>query len=479
MMKWTGSVSMFFTAVLAASAGCTPDPAGTGAAPDAGEVQAAADESTASAGLADAGFIIAGSDRCEIPLSPVNGVVPSPIPRCLSTVQLGQLMWKSFIAINWPADTRLGRGVAADPNDSSAMARTGVPRVWETWKADWELDPKQGHSSDWNSYEVGKPPCKVLITREGQRLEVNAQNWPTLYPQYGGLLQDKINLVKRGKEGSPALTGPLIDANREYLRYGTHFSKELYVCARSGEGDGCVKAPDSFTFPAGREGVVGSISVKTSWRKVQDASESKTYHTRDVLVLDYEGTTKPYTAVCRQETMAMLGMHVVYKNSYVFTNERGQNQWVWATFEHRGNAQACGQSAFGFNGPRGFSHEPKELPAETPLPPPSQRTPVMLCRTTEVPFGVPTVNDSARQALPAPWNQYEMVNIQWLLSGQPSPTSSVANVTLEPYAQADSCMGCHGYASGQQASKADYVWAVALDLLNHQPTPRWKHPLWR
>ncbi|WP_163999761.1 hypothetical protein [Pyxidicoccus caerfyrddinensis] len=481
MTRWNGVTFLFLAALLAGVVACTPEPA-TGDATDSGVAQAGVNAAQADAGHEDAGSggeaIV---DPCAIPLQPLDGVIPFPRKDCLSIAQLSQLMWKSFIAVNWPADPQAGRGVAANPQDSSAMARTGVPRVWETWKADWEIDPKLGPASEWNSYAVARPPCKVLQTREGKRLEVTAENWPTLYPQYGGILQDKINLVKQGPDGgAPILTGPLIDSAREYLRYGTHFSRELYDCARSGVGAGCVKTPTSFEFPAGSEGAIGSIAVKASWRKLQKDDEKDRYHTRDVLVIDYEGARKPYTAVCRQETMVLLGLHVIYKNSYIFAPERGQNQWVWATFEHRDNAQVCGQTQFGFNKPQGFSHEPQTLPAETPLPPQDKRIPVMLCRTTAIPsFGVPTVNREAQAALPSPWDHYEMVNIQWLLGGQPSPTTSVANVTLEPYSQSDSCMGCHGSQAGEQASKADFIWALALDSLKQTPTRQWAMPLWR
>jgi hypothetical protein len=82
--------------------------------------------------------------------------------------------WQSFVALNWPAamgaDGNPQRGI---PNEHVEIGGEG-PRVWESWKADWEIfRPGGAPPTDWSSYELNPPggdPCgnppssrKVLV----------------------------------------------------------------------------------------------------------------------------------------------------------------------------------------------------------------------------------------------------------------------------------------------------------------------------
>ena len=76
--------------------------------------------------------------------------------------------WDEFLALNWPALTGPGglpvRG-APDPNKKPGDSGT---RVWETWKADYELFLDQaGHAppltpTDWSSWDL---PVQVCSSR--------------------------------------------------------------------------------------------------------------------------------------------------------------------------------------------------------------------------------------------------------------------------------------------------------------------------
>lgn len=395
------------------------------------------------------------ADACAVGEPHLASAVPRPTS-CLTANFISRLMWQVFIALQWPADTSKGRGVALRPDDEKEFGKNGVPLVWETWKQDWELLPgKKAASSPWSSYAASRPPCDFIEKPGQKRVRVTARSWPRMFEANGRSLLDKINLVKDDEEHdlSFTFTGPVIEANGSYVRYETRFNQALYDCARDGAGPGCTAEP--LSLPAFTGDGDGAVGVKAAWRTLASEGEKSTHHWRDVLVLDYETDRKGNpVAVCRPETQVLLGMHVVYKNSFVTT---GPNQWIWATFEHQELAASCADVQEPWK-EQGYSYEPAAL-AREPLPATAQRKPVELCRLTRVPAITSQTNDAYQPVLPAPWGNYRIVAMQWLLGGSPAPVKNVANVILEAYAQRDSCMGCHN----EQASKGDFLWTLALE----------------
>jgi hypothetical protein len=404
---------------------------------------------------------IASPADCTTSAPYLRGVVPRPTS-CLGNDFVSRLMWQAFIALQWPADTTAGRGVALKADQVDEFGRNDVPLVWQTWKQDWELVAgARAQSSAWSSYEVPSPPCDYVEEAPKRRVRVTAKTWPEVFVRNGGTLLDKINLVRDDLEHdlSFTFTGPVIAADRSYVRYETRFNQALYDCARNGAGAGCTAEP--LSMPGFSDTQDGAIAVKAAWRALADESEKGSYHWRRVLVPYYEQDARgARVAVCKPETHVLLAMHVIYKDSFIDT---GDNQWVWATFEHEKLAPACGEVQAAWNA-RGFSYEPEELP-RAPLPPPSERTPVELCRRKDVPAVTAGVNADYAGKLPAPWNGYRIAAMQWLLGGSPAPARGVANVILEAYAQDDSCMGCHN----ENARDVDFIWTLALDSYAQPP----------
>lgn len=438
-----GRVACWALAVALGLSACkTPEAAEPATAPDQRTDTGPADE-------------IAKPGDCTTSAPYLRGVVPRPTT-CLGSDFVSRLIWQTFIALQWPADTAAGRGVAQNPDQVDQFGKNGVPLVWETWKQDWELVPgARAQSSAWNSYEVQSPPCAYVEDAAKKRVRVTPQNWPGLFAASGGMLLDKINLVRDdlAHDLSFVFTGPVIAGDRSYVRYETRFNQAIYDCARNGAGTGCTAEP--LSMPAFSDTQDGAIAVKAAWRALASESEKESYHWRQVLVPYYEddGNGKP-VAVCKPETHVLLAMHVVYKDRFVDT---GHNQWLWTTFEHEKLAPPCGEVRAAWS-QQGFSYEPDEL-ARAPLPPPDQRTPVELCRRKDVPAVTAGVNADYAAKLPAPWNHYRIAAAQWLMGGSPAPGRGVANVILEAYAQDDSCMGCHN----DEARGVDFLWTLALD----------------
>src|SRR5262249_14585869 len=63
------------------------------------------------------------------------------------------LSWRSFLALNWPAKENV-RGEA----DSAKKVDDEGPRVWETWKADYEIfQPGGREPTEWASFDAVTP----------------------------------------------------------------------------------------------------------------------------------------------------------------------------------------------------------------------------------------------------------------------------------------------------------------------------------
>lgn len=416
-------------------------------------------------------YVVQASDdkgTCDCPPCepPLSGCRPLPADS-RSALYFVQLSWSNYVAYNWPAlnPTKYGRGLPLKPRNPAVLANSNLkPRVWETWKQDWELN--QRHPSPWNSYEVTQPPCDKIIFSDGTVVDdVNTDNWPELYLRGGGTLLSQINIVasnERNPEFPFRLAGPLIDQERQYIHYEMRYNEELYNCATGKGGPGCSDPERRLVTPAANNKKVGAISVKASWRRSLNLPPAQnTFYSRDVLVLAF-GDKGLGRRLCRQLPMDLVGFHISYKNEYIYTDAPGQNKWIWTTYEHLGNNPSCTAEVYSFTPEAGYSYEPKPIARGKPPQPRAKRHPVMVCNIS-VPQQTSTcTNTNYQNILPDPWKNYAQNDSQWLMSLAPIPTSHVTNTTLETYSQADSCMNCHKGIS----DRYDHLWSVALIMLD-------------
>src|SRR5216684_3587330 len=121
-----------------------------------------------------------------------------------------EFSWESFVALNWAAvPGKRGRQDSAKPiwdknRDKMAGDRMWVPapRVWETWKADYELFQNRTAPapSPWDSFD-GQTPCKGPFDHRAKVL--------ASFSMTGNFNQ--------AGDGKP--DGPLIAQNGTYVRF--------------------------------------------------------------------------------------------------------------------------------------------------------------------------------------------------------------------------------------------------------------------
>ncbi|WP_395837832.1 hypothetical protein [Cystobacter fuscus] len=386
------------------------------------------------------------------------GIVPNGSNNADAST-LNRLISQTYVAISWPANIAAGRGVALAPTDPSALATyIDQPRVWETWKQDWEAQGDIAALTDWDSYEyrAGRPPCDEVHLRNGQVIPVTEANWTELRKAHGMVL-DKINLVEANNDGLAVLSGPLIEDNGTYQRFATFFNQPLYECWRTGTGPGCSKE-GRLHVPAADGSTPGAIMVKSAWRELIQADiDAQTFLSRNLLVLDPGQGGK---RECHERTMGLTALHVVYKDADL----PAKHQWLWGSLEYQANdLPKCLSSEGGV----GYQNKAPPVTCE-PLPP---GKPTDACRIKDIPDGFYSQMNtaSALGSLPGALKSYQMVAAQWgMQTGdtvQASPPEA-ANARFETYSQKSSCLGCH-----EKTSASDAIWSLSKEIkeLNGNP----------
>ncbi|MEK6302699.1 MAG: hypothetical protein AABO41_18470 [Acidobacteriota bacterium] len=407
--------------------------------------------------------------------------------------------WQEFIALNWPAAIESGTGlpVRGVPNTSSGV-NMGSPgtRVWETWKADYELfrpiDPstkQPGVPSPWPSYALSSsanPTCPASpCGPKGAKLLV---------------MQSKMDSVLNGV--NQAFTGPLIAQNNTYVRYEIRTNQSEYEYVANAPTPNPFNLPMyiranlptnantpidfSSTTPA-NGGSYGAMEVKAAWRELKPGEDDSRYYWVNAILVDNPGTS------CRCAKMALVGLHIANKLSPF-------REWVWSTFEQVDNVPqvnpdppSCAQTkpsgAYSFNNgsatnPDGYDYQPD--PITPPIPNPASTPAVEVNRVQDITGCTKCINNMFQQFLVQQlgantvWQYYQLVATQWPASQNQfqvganypyncdcpfpaSPTTStndpVSNLTMETYLQEyTSCMQCH-----YMAAQTDFSFILQED----------------
>lgn len=385
--------------------------------------------------------------------------------------------WQSFIALSWPADPD-DRGVPLNPDNAAFFlaSNTGSGRgteiVWESYREGFELFPNDNSiPPEWNDRSPSRTPAGVT---EQRILGMVTK---------GGLL-DEIN---------EAFGGPLIDQNRNYVRYEVRINEIEYEQVRTEKwyDVDVVNAAISRTVrnqkQAGvrpQEGIQfkpNSIELKGAWRELTDEDDASKFYTVEALIPDEQGN---YTAA----KMGLVGLHVMQKT------ERFP-QWIWSTFEHIDNVSGTHPS---FNNgtpfppslevdgkPQGYDREPAVIGDSLPQKTSDARNPIQVTRALPIPstpanYSTQDLNLEYRKLLEGTvWENYQLIATQWpryrderspynptfnpdldyvpSVAGDPFP-KFVANVSMETYFQTNnSCLQCHYHAA---AYGVDYSWIM-------------------
>ncbi|HJQ25381.1 MAG TPA: hypothetical protein VKA60_15785 [Blastocatellia bacterium] len=362
--------------------------------------------------------------------------------------------WESFIALNWPAlvtGSTVARGQA---DTSKTIGDLSEPRVWESWKAEWELFRP---ASTTNPNVPGTPSAWASFNLDPNVLPCANANIGFL--QSGGkLLVMSTKMDNNLNQINEALAGPLIAQNCTYVRYEIRVNepeydfiinppppnpagKPFYIKANL-PLSGTTNYPVNFTSsttstpfplsscqPTANPCTYGAIEVKAAWREMKPGEDTSRYYTVNALLVE----TSSATASCRQATMGLVGFHIGHKVSPF-------REWVWSTFEHVDNvppdtgftpntgtppANCSGAPApFSFNNgyttpptTNGYNYEP---PIVKPPLSPNPTPPVQVVRNVPINYAnqaSPTtqdINAMFQSALSGTvWKNYELVVTQW------------------------------------------------------------------
>jgi hypothetical protein len=430
-----------------------------------------------------------GQRGAPVPNPAIPHVVPgqtgSRVPR-----DFYEFSWQEFYALNWPAETPK-RGV---PDTSKTIGDLGVPRVWETWKTDYELFPPQPSTgvvtpTPWNSWDVAAPICKG---EPGLKVLPFVAKGESVIP--GGVNQ--------------AMGGPLVDQHGQYVRYEARENQSEYdetVSKAWFLRKNLTAYPQPANlFHASTPDTYGPIELKGAWRimtEQEKQAKPPRYYMSEAQVVD------PKTGKCSDKTVTvgLIGFHIAHKTD-VF------QAWVWSTFEQVDNvpvddAPKPPPLGYSLNDGEPTSKQLKIwgfLPGNAYQPveahdlksPPT--TPVDTIRMTPIRGEIKTLNDQVHQVTGIKgtvWEYYELVETQWQLKFpvpikvssdktnedlyaqlDAFPADAVANVTMETFFQGfynatkpdparnrigipsfgTSCLHCH-----YQAAQFDFSWMLA------------------
>jgi hypothetical protein len=365
--------------------------------------------------------------------------------------------WRAFIALNWPSLTDPAhRGV---PDLAKTFGDPG-PRVWETFKARYELfqvgpDGRPIAPRPWATYDA-ENPC-------GADVDHQAKTLASFEP-----FMDFNQFFTPG-----VATNPLVAQNRTYTRFEARINEAEYsALALSGWSEG-KNLPDQ-NHPA--QLPAGSIAVKAAWRILTTADtpavRARYYVVENANVVDVAKTLAARHVVCSKSDVALVGLHIVIRTTL-------RPQGLWLTFEHVDNVPPVSEgearepdakdagvpySYFDASNPR-LGLWPKFgssaiLPVSIKHPPKINPAPMQVVRRHPIHPSTMAMNQTY-WALPGIkgtlWEHYMLVADQWPTVTHPieplndgvyfpeSREENMVNTTMETYLQdpPSSCMACH------------------------------------
>ena len=383
--------------------------------------------------------------------------------------------WQTFVGLVWPADAKL-RGVANQDvspgefpkyNTSDKNTPNRVPVVWETFQ----------------TFEAALPDDSKSVTNPPEAWNAVAYQRPF-----------DLDLTSKGQHPvslDEAFSSPLIDQNRQYVRYGLQMNEVMYEFIRQNKWYQKGNLPKSPTqaslppLPVGSDGKIldqqqpqtntiikqpvngNSIEIKAAWRiMITKEDPDRPWRKVDDLSRYFVSTANVSNAVTgeviKDQLVGLVGLHIVVKTPQ-FT------QGIWSNFEHVDNIEAPKGIRPSFHDttstfyPQGFSYKPKRINSSQGAVPEESRTPVEVSRIYKIPEtpvgtaptlpdGLSTVglNKAYRKLFKGTvWQYYQLVITQWptdpttfypkpfLYPRGPKPAANQPNAIQEAYARAE------------------------------------------
>jgi hypothetical protein len=425
---------------------------------------------------------------CTITLG--NGKPPLEVDPSVGPGTCGflQFSWQAFFAMNWPA-------LAFDPSNASKQAR-GLPDpariIGQTANGDNETVWEQ-YQPNWYLFAPNNPPPPTV---NGESFA--AWNQDAALPAACGPRQlapgTKMLSALSKFDAMPGVTQatgqPLLDQEGHYARYEIRLSYETfnYINKNQFYRKSAQTPTTIFDFPTQAGDAPGAIFVKAAWKVLSQAErDSQRFHTANAWMFTPGAPNSNVESTCVGPVpVGLVGLHIVQKT----VNFPMQ---IWATFEQIDNAPADPanpntQPHWSFFNAQ--SNKPKNQKPQCPTTPTTpcndwQPTsthlddatggPTQAERITPIPRSqnqpaLDQINASAHAALrqvnpKSVWQFYRLVEAQWQKAGTSTgffPPTHVANLTMETYSQANSCMNCHKNAKGTNNVLSDMSFELRL-----------------
>ena len=169
-------------------------------------------------------WVVMSVDRGSTqPLPPEPWVMPFDIPTPTSSVtqkDIYELMWRTFIALNWPHKEGGSRG---EPDAERSLApwndkpTSEGPVVWETYRRpDQVFLPPREWPISWND----NLPQNVCFPGSGSKIKVLNVN-STNYSEFADAINQPFTQAHYP-------TGPVLDQNKNYLRYEVTMNQSFF-----------------------------------------------------------------------------------------------------------------------------------------------------------------------------------------------------------------------------------------------------------
>ncbi len=379
------------------------------------------------------------------------------------------LSWRSFIALNWPADKKgfadSAKCFATSSNEQS---------VWEYWMPSTEIFVEPGEKARewkrgslfWNSRPKngGRESEMRILGKSSQMTIVGPEDFPVIdknrrytfyevfYNQiaYDYLVQNGLNTI----EGQAKYTRewPNYNSGLTYIQDGDtvniqeRFKRAYFPVGSIKDSMPPPNNGTQYIFKTGE----GAIIVKSAWMVLDKTDDPSRFHTREVKL----PTGEKYT-------LGLVAMHIAHKVVEA-------TQWTWASFEHLDNSPKLGADGYAVLHPgKDYTYfdEENNVPADYNRPPEkvfqpkrSERKSSQVVTLTEIIKETQKMNEiyhtMIKDANPnSVWLNYQLVGTQWpfdptlFTSGGEYQPPKLANSLMETYKQSKSnCMGCHKHA---------------------------------
>lgn len=378
------------------------------------------------------------------------------------------LSWRSFIALNWPADKQGN----PDPDACFASTRDGQS-VFEFWMPSTEIYVDKGEKArPWKTGTLffsnrpkngGKTSEMRMIAKSSDMTIDNPEERPvidrhghyTLYEvfynkvAYDYVTEMGLNTV----EGQKVYTtnwpnydpGFLYIQGNDTLNIQKRFERAYFPVGSIKDSTPSGKSA-TYIFSIGE----GAYILKTGWLVLLPEDDMSKYHTREVKLADGS-----------EHTVGLVSMHIAHKVVEA-------TQWVWSSFEHVDNAPLMGPDGKPIlQHGKDYIYYDEEKPAQKGInkePPAGFQSGLKNREPTQVvtmnsPYAEAveaneTYHKLIREANPnSVWLNYRLVGTQWpfdptlFTAGGDYQPKKLANSLMETYHQTTStCMGCHSKA---------------------------------